>query len=78
MELYITRSTSYSNIDFLKRLFRTEQISLAELTEELKNAYMDSFDQASLENAIRVLEGRFVSKEEEYQKYKAIDIQCLQ
>ena len=61
-------------LEILKRLFQEEQISLPELTEELKSAYAASFDQSSLENAIRVLEGRFVSKEEEYQKYKAIDI----
>ena len=61
-------------LEILKHLFYEEQISLPELTEELKKAYVDSFDLSSLENAIRVLEGRFVSKEEEYQKYKAIDI----
>lgn len=47
---------------------------MPELTNELKNTYLNSFDKASLENAIQVLEGRFVSKEAEYQKYKKIDI----
>lgn len=49
-------------------------ISLPELTNELKNTYLNSFDEKSLVNAIQVLEGRFVSKEAEYQKYREIDI----
>ena len=61
-------------LEILKRLFKSDQISIAELADELKNAYLHSFDEASLENAIQVLEGRFVSKEAEYQKYKKIDI----
>ena len=61
-------------LEILKRLFHSDLISLSELTNELKNTYLNSFDKASLENAIQVLEGRFVSKEAEYQKYKKIDI----
>jgi len=61
-------------LEILKRLFTTDKISLPELSEELKRTYINSFDQDSLENAIRVLEGRFVSKDEEYQKYKKINI----
>ena len=61
-------------LEILKRLFKSDRISIAELTDELKNVYLHSFDEASLENAIQVLEGRFVSKEAEYQKYKKIDI----
>lgn len=61
-------------LEILKRLFKSDRISIAELTDELKNVYLHSFDEASFENAIQVLEGRFVSKEEEYQEYKKIDI----
>ena len=61
-------------LEILKRLFTKDEISLQVLAEELKHTYSSAYDQASLENAIRVLEGRFVSKEEEYQKYKAISI----
>lgn len=61
-------------LEILKRLFKSDQISISELADELKQVYLHSFDEASLENAIQVLEGRFVSKEEEYQKYKKIDI----
>ncbi len=61
-------------LEILKRLFTRDQISFSELAEELKRTYTSAYDQASLENAIRVLEGRFVSKDEEYQKYQAINI----
>lgn len=46
-------------LEILKRLFKSDRISIAELTDELKNVYFHSFDEASLENAIQVLEGRF-------------------
>ena len=45
-----------------------------DLSNELKQTYLFAFDQVSLENAIHVLEGRFVSKDEEYKKYKEISI----
>ncbi len=61
-------------LEILKRLFSDERISLDELSEELKETYLSSFDRSSLENAIHVLEGKFVSKDDEYQKYKDISI----
>ena len=61
-------------LEILKRLFTREQISLEELAAELQEIYLSAFDESSLEDAIRVLEGCFVSKEEEYRKYKSIDI----
>ncbi len=61
-------------LEVLSRLFYTDQMELEKLAEELKEAYLSSFDLTSLENAIQVLEGRFVSKEEEFQKYKRISI----
>ena len=61
-------------LEILKRLCTRDQISFSELAEELKRTYTSAYDQASLENAIRVLEGRFVSKDEEYQKYQAINV----
>lgn len=61
-------------LEILKRLLTNERISLPSLAEELKHTYTAAYDQASLENAIQVLEGRFVSKDEEYQKFKTISI----
>lgn len=63
-------------LEILNRLFASDQISVAELSDELKQVYLQSFDEASLVNAIQVLEGRFVSQEGEYQKYKNIEIIC--
>ncbi|MBQ6076359.1 MAG: DEAD/DEAH box helicase [Lachnospiraceae bacterium] len=61
-------------LEILNRLLTKEQISFSDLAEELRRSYLSSYSQKSLEDAIRVLEGRFVSKEEEYQKYKSISI----
>ena len=61
-------------LEILKHLLREDLISLPKLIGELRNVYRDHFDEKSLENAVSVLEGRFVSKEDEYQKYKAIGI----
>lgn len=61
-------------LEILNRLFASDQIPVSELSDELKQVYLQSFDEASLVNAIQVLEGRFVSKEGEYQKYKNIEI----
>ena len=63
-------------LEILNRLFASDQISVAELSDELKQVYLQSFDEASLVNAIQVLEGRFVSQEGEYRKYKNIEIIC--
>ena len=63
-------------LEILNRLFASDQIPVSELSDELKQVYLQSFDEASLVNAIQVLEGRFVSKEGEYQKYKNIEIIC--
>ncbi|MCR5734726.1 MAG: DEAD/DEAH box helicase [Lachnospiraceae bacterium] len=61
-------------LEILKRLLSCDQISLSELSEEMKMSADSLFGKNSLENAVQVLEGRFVSKEEEYQKYKQISI----
>ena len=61
-------------LEILKCLFTRDQISISDLSEVMKKTYDYTYNQSSLKNAINVLEGKFVSKEEEYQKYKVIDI----
>jgi hypothetical protein len=61
-------------LEILSKLLKSEHVELEDIAKELKTAYLSSFDLTSLENAIQVLEGRFVSKDDEYQKYKAISI----
>lgn len=61
-------------LEILKRLFIQETFSVTALMRELDNQYKEQLDQKSLVNAVQVLEGRFVSKDEEYQKFCHIDI----
>ena len=61
-------------LEILKRLFIQETFSVTALMQELDNQYKEPLDQKSLVNAVQVLEGRFVSKDEEYQKFCHIDI----
>lgn len=61
-------------LEILKRLFIQETFSVTTLMQELDNQYKEPLDQKSLVNAVQVLEGRFVSKDEEYQKFCHIDI----
>ena len=61
-------------LEILKRLFTSDSISIETLQKELWSQYGNVFDEKSLEDACSVLQGKFVSKEEEYQKYCHIDI----
>lgn len=61
-------------LEILKRLMKQEVIRIDEIKSELQAQYGYIVDMASFANAVEVLQGRFVSKEEEYQKYCHIDI----
>ena len=61
-------------LEILKRFLKNEIIHLDTLQQEFKKKYGYAIDEASLENAVDVLKGHFVSKEEEYKKYCQIDI----
>lgn len=61
-------------LEILKRLMKHEVIRIDEIKSELQAQYGYIVDMASFANAVEVLQGRFVSKEEEYQKYCHIDI----
>lgn len=61
-------------LEILKRLMKHEVIRVDEIKEELQDKYGYTVDMDSFINAIDVLQGHFVSKEEEYQKYCHIDI----
>ena len=61
-------------LEILKRLMKHEVIYVDEIKEELYAKYGYVVDMDSFTNAIDVLQGHFVSKEEEYQKYCHIDI----
>ena len=61
-------------LEILKRLMEHEVISMDEIKSELFTLYGYAMDMTSFLNAVDVLQGRFVSKEEEYQKYRHIEI----
>lgn len=61
-------------LEILKRLMKHEVICIDEIKDELQAKYSYTVDMDSFTNAIDVLQGHFVSKEEEYQKYCHIDI----
>ena len=61
-------------LEILKRLMKNDVIRVDEIKDELQAKYGYTVDMDSFANAIDVLQGHFVSKEEEYQKYCHIDI----
>lgn len=61
-------------LEILKRFMKQEFIHIENITDELKEKYGYAVDMTSFYNAVDVLRGHFVSKEEEYKKYCHIDI----
>ena len=61
-------------LEILKELLQKDEISFQEIQENLEKEYIYRIDQKSLTNAVQVLQGHFVSKDEEYQKFCRIDI----
>ncbi len=61
-------------LEILKRLLHNETIHVDSMKREFHESYGYMIDMESFDNAVEVLQGRFVSKDEEYQKYCHIDI----
>ena len=61
-------------LEILKQFMKHEIICVDEMKVELQDKYGYTVDMDSFTNAVDVLQGHFVSKEEEYQKYCHIDI----
>jgi len=61
-------------LEILKGLLNKELIDMDQMKNEFRETYGYEVEQSSFENAIEVLQGKFVSKEEEYRKYCHIDI----
>lgn len=70
----ILSGTRSYELEILKRLMKQDSVRVDEIKDEIQAKYSYVADMASLTNAINVLQGHFVSKEEEYQKYCHIDI----
>lgn len=61
-------------LEILKAVLMNDHVSVERLQEDFKKKYDYEFKLQYIENAIEVLQGHFVSKEEEYQKFCHIDV----
>lgn len=61
-------------LELLRTLMNRNQIRLQDLCDYLTRKYAHSFEMQDMRNAALVLEGTFVSKEEELRKYSQIEI----
>lgn len=61
-------------LEILRRLLVNNMIPITQLEIEFEERYGYALKTQSINNAINVLQGKFVSREEEYQKYSHIDI----
>ncbi|RDU24175.1 DUF3427 domain-containing protein [Anaerosacchariphilus polymeriproducens] len=61
-------------LEILKRFILHDVINVDQMKQEFQETYGFEFDLASFENSIEVLQGKFVSKENELKKYCHIDI----
>lgn len=70
----ILSGTRPYELEILKRFLNHEVIYVDEIKQEFQDTYGYELDLTSFNNAIEVLQGKFVSKEEEYKKYCHINI----
>ena len=70
----ILSGTRPYELEILKRFLNHEVIYVDDIKQEFQDTYGYELDLTSFNNAIEVLQGKFVSKEEEYKKYCHIDI----
>lgn len=61
-------------LEIMRRLLKSGIIDFEEFNKDFSEKYGYEIDLASFDNAVEVLQGKFVSKEAEYQKYCHIDI----
>lgn len=61
-------------LEILRQLLKEGSVNFERLNKEFNENYGYEIDFGSFDNAVEVLQGKFVSKEEEYKKYCHIDI----
>lgn len=61
-------------LEILKKFLNQDVVYVDKINNEFKEKYGYEMDTASFESAINVLQGHFVSKDDEYKKYCHIDI----
>lgn len=61
-------------LEILKRLLKPGYVNYEQLKMDFREKYGYDVEAKSYDNAVKVLQGNFVSKDEEYRKYSHIDI----
>lgn len=61
-------------LEILKHFLHNEEVKVANVKGEFQEKYGYELDMISFENAIDVLKGHFVSREDEYRRYRHVDI----
>lgn len=61
-------------LEILRRLLKTNVIDFGQMQEEFESRYGYEINIGSFDHAVEVLQGHFVSKEEEYKKYCHMEI----
>ena len=61
-------------LEILRSLLKNDRIDLTEFSKAYKVKYGREIACSQIDEAVRVLQGHFVSKDEEYQKFRHIDI----
>lgn len=70
----ILRGMRPDELEILRELIYQGNVSVKAVQKEFEARYGYSLKQSAVSNALLTLEGKFVSKQEEYQKYCQIDI----
>ena len=70
----ILSGTRPYELEMLKKILQQPSIKIDEFATEIQKKYGHEIDYISLASAVDVLQGKFVSKAEEYEKYCHIDI----
>ena len=70
----ILRGARPYELEILKRLLKSGEVGFDQFKRDFNHEYGYEVNIESFDNAVDVLQGKFVSKEEEYQKYRHIDI----
>lgn len=63
-------------LEILKHLLTNETIDTEKFLREYQQKYGYAIENSQIGEAVQVLQGHFVSKDEEYQKFREIDILC--
>ena len=73
----ILRGTRPYKLEIMKKILQHPSIRISDFVAEIQKKYGQEVDATSLVSAVDVLQGKFVSKSEEYERYCHIDIMAM-